>query len=264
MTTQWAAGELITASKLNKGLFFRRDTIAALQAVDTSLYTESYYCCYVWDKGIYAHDPGSSATADGYYIVQPTSGGGRWFLISSSGTGQTYADHAALRAVVTSGITYTLYAYVTEFGLYQFMPSSTDVDDGFSVIKPSTGSGRWHLFLPHTDVALGVISQEINAINVLSDRILYNDDGYIYLTASLSWTSIATISVESQTVSCPGAKAGDIVNVGMPELDATNRIGLQWVGVKTDGVITIAVRNNHTSNLTPSTGLWKFEIRRFN
>lgn len=261
MTAQWAAGELITATKLNKGLFFRRDDIAALQAVDTSLYTESYYCCYVWDKGIYAHDPGSSATADGYYIVQPTTGGGRWFLISSSGTGQTYADHAALRAIVTSGITYTLYAYVTEFGLYQFTPSSTDVDDGLSVIKPTVGSGRWHLFLPHTDVALGVISPDVED---LMARVYENDEGYIYTSASLSWTSIATISIQTQTVDCQGAKVGDIVNVGMPELDSTNRISLQWVGVKTDGVITVTLRNNHTSNLTPSTGTWKFEVRRFN
>jgi len=263
MTTQWAAGELITASKLNKGLFFRRDNIAGLEAVDTSLYTESYYCCYVYQKGIYYHDPASSVTADGYYIVQPTSGGGRWFLTSGL-SGQTYADVAELKTVVTTGISYSLYAYVTDLGIYQLKPSSTDVGDDFSVIKPTTGTGRWHLFAPHTDMTLGVIQNELRTLSELRDRISDNDDGYIYLSASLSWSSISTISIQTQTVTCIGARVGDIVNVGMPELDSTNRISLQWVGVKSNDTITVTLRNNHTSSLTPSTGTWKFEIRRFN
>lgn len=265
MTAQWAAGELITASKLNTGLFFRRNSIADLQAVNTALYTESYYCCYVYQKGIYYHDPASSVTADGYYIIQPTTGGGRWFLLTGDSLGQSYADYTALKAVVTTGLATGIMAMINDTGLYRFDSTSSLTEDLLTVIAPTSGTGRWILFLAQPDILLGMIDYELQDVEDLKSRISDLDNGVITVKRTLSWTSISTILIQNQAVTVLGVRPGDLVMATPPVLDgSSHRIGIHYIAVTADDTITVGLRNNHTSSLTPSTGVWTFEIRRLN
>lgn len=80
MTAIWSAAELITATKLNLQAAFHVQTITALQGIDTTLFAD-YYLCTVLNNGGYIFDPSSSEYADEFFIVTPTTGGGRWYLV---------------------------------------------------------------------------------------------------------------------------------------------------------------------------------------
>lgn len=261
-TPVWASHYNLLVNALNQALADRNyASVTLLKAVDMSAIAYTTFA-FVHDIGFYRWIPGSVLGADDYNIVQPTTGTGRWKLEIGGGAGRTYATVALLKAVVTTGISYPMRAEVTDIGTFLFDPTSTLVADDFSVVQPTTGSGRWLLMYAHPDVILGLLDEDLADLRAQNERLYQNFVESLYLEASLSWGSISTTAVSTQTVVVQGAQVGDIVCLGMPVLDAGHRFGLHWYGITAPDTLLIALRNNHTASLTPNTDIWRIEVRR--
>lgn len=70
--------ELLGNTKLNNGAIFRADTQAELLAINTTNAPDKLR--YELPDGIYKLDLSSSKTADGYFVLTPDTGPGRWIL----------------------------------------------------------------------------------------------------------------------------------------------------------------------------------------
>ena len=77
--------EPITASKLQSGSVFNADDVGDVAGVDIS--TSPGYLRYLDNEmsNLYQYNPTSTEDSDDYFIVEPNSGGGRWYLTLNSG-----------------------------------------------------------------------------------------------------------------------------------------------------------------------------------
>lgn len=168
----WTPGLQGTAEQLNGASFWKVADIAALKAVDTSgfgVYANDRDIYFkIRSGGLYRYDSVSTLTADDYNVVQPTTGSGRWILDTGSGSTRQVATIAALKAIVTTGITYSMRAEVPGFGDYLFDSSSSLTADDVFVIQPTTGSGRWILDVGNGRYGIHKVEQSGHAFNVLT------------------------------------------------------------------------------------------------
>lgn len=77
-------------------------------------------------------------------------------------------------------------------------------------------------------------------------------------SATLTFTSIAAGTTQSQTVACTGAVVGNAVAVGAPAAIAT---GFVWSGyVSATDVVTVRVANVTSGALTPAALVWNVSV----
>lgn len=95
--------EPVAASKLNNSATFNADDTADLASIDTTDTPDGMKYMDYADRNGYQFNSGSSETADEYYVVKPTTGGGRWIVGPDSGESEfnslCYSIPEALPAV---------------------------------------------------------------------------------------------------------------------------------------------------------------------
>lgn len=187
-----------TAETLNGAAIWKVADIAALKALNTTGYStysnDRDIYVIVKEKGIYRYDSSSTLTEDTSTntVVQPTTGSGRWILsfLYGSGSINTYATIAALKAVNTTGITYAISAFVTDVGYFIFSSGSSATEDtsAYTVVSPTTGGGRWLMLEPVQQnivyVAGGAIRRTQSAHGFITgDSIRFNSGTNLWVKA---------------------------------------------------------------------------------
>lgn len=93
------AGDLVSYhqplsnNKLNNGAVWKATSIADLTATDTTNMNDGTLA-YVPNYGVFRLDSGSTESANGSTVIDPTTGPGRWLLDVSSGGGEGSAEES--------------------------------------------------------------------------------------------------------------------------------------------------------------------------
>ena len=86
----------------------------------------------------------------------------------------------------------------------------------------------------------------------------YDFGAIISHSASITWTSIAANSTQEQTVSVPGATAGNNLDVTPASSPGA---GLMWTAyISTSGTIVVRMANVTTGAITPNTVSWRIDV----
>lgn len=180
MTDLWAPAQLITASKLNKGVAFRVASLTALRAINTTLYTEDNLPFFVDGNGVFLYKIAGTGSDDGINTIVPTAGSGVYIKLIGGGFTEKFADGTALKAFNTTNLSSGLYyeAQITQQGRvwkYFWVPSGTAPLAEPYNYTPTSGPGYWALlsrevasFLPSdTQVFVNKSSHGFTTLNVI-------------------------------------------------------------------------------------------------
>ncbi len=183
MTALWVPAELITASKLNKGLAFHVASLTALRAVNTTLYTEDNLPFFVDGVGVFLYKIAGSGSDDGINTIIPTVGSGAFIKLRGGGFTQTFADGTALKAFDTTNLSSGLYyeAQINQLGRtwkYFWVSSGSPVLAEPYNYDATTGPGYWALlsrdaqsFIPSDNqVFVNQSSHGFSALNTIRDN----------------------------------------------------------------------------------------------
>lgn len=128
---------------------------------------------------------------------------------------------------------------------YRLDIGSSEYADGYYVIDPTTGSGRWIMELDLSDIAFAHLCPSI-------------PEALPAVQATLDFSSISAGTVGTSTVTVDGAAAGDLVILGPP---SAIEAGLIWCGfVSADDTVTIRLHNTTGSPVDPASGTWSVQV----
>lgn len=103
--TYWdpSGDEPVAASTLNNSATFNADDTVDLEAINTTDTPDGMKYMDYAERNMYQFNSGSSETADEYFVLEPTTGGGRWIIGPDSGESEfnslCYSIPEALPAV---------------------------------------------------------------------------------------------------------------------------------------------------------------------
>lgn len=183
----WAAGDLITAAKLDYGVCGRVDSISDLKGINTTLFTTGKLA-NVTDIGLYLFDPTSSATGNDYFVVTPTVGSGRWLLQLPNTrwqtiTGNTTAEFGA-NYVANSGSLITI-----------SLPTTCPVNVPFAVA--GKGSGKWKVGQgTGQKIFLRDFTTTVGSTGYIAASNRYDSAVFLCITADTEWICISSSILE--------------------------------------------------------------------
>lgn len=160
-------------------------------------------------------------------------------------------DKAALKATDTTNFSdYSndadILVHVSDQGNYQFSTDTPDLVDNDLVIEPTTGGGHFRR----------VTSQgELSGLYLAPDL----PEFLPAVSASLDFGSISASSEATLTVTVPGARVGDLVQVQVPAaLDDGLILRKAWVSAK--NTVSVRLRNLTGGGIDPASGTYVIRV----
>lgn len=132
---------------------------------------------------------------------------------------------------------------------YRLDIGSSEYSDGYYVVDPTTGSGRWIMELDLSDIAFAHLCPSI-------------PEALPAVQATLDFGSTAQNAISTATVTVDGAAPGDLVTLGAP---SAIEAGFIWSGfVSADDTVTIRLAKITTGTTDPASATWNVQVTKPN